>query len=638
MNSSKFAASLFSVAIFSIGWQGISMPAVQAQEDPCVTYKFFDKTFYREEPVTEYRWEEKEVMETSYKKKWVPVYQTEMLEKKSVSYRPVRKTSEREERYKVVEPVTVTKYREKETQETTYETDIEMREEEYVTRRPVIETVMQEKDFTVREKVTQQSYEYRDVTTLKPTTVEETSLVPVDVIVPGMALPTRPRMRWLSNGYYTDPGTGLTTYRRRGLHWTVPNSAPPVVSGLVPQTSSRLAYVPETVTKKEPIEISRYVDRVETRKVPVEVKRMEERVETRKVPVEVRRPKTVTRVEKIPYTETSYRETEKVRRVPVVEEVMQKVETIEPVEKTTAKWVEKEEAIETPKIVRRRVPYTTTRRVPYRVRMRVAVDSYGNAIGEPEPVNPRDIEFIRDTSSSSNSRSSTNRPSDSDLKSVLEDSRDRRPASFNVDDQSTTSPRSPAAADTTPSLSDKSSSETSGRSSGVRSILDRGEEFPETVRKFEPRTSLNPLGGEPVRVEVRSGDASRKAIETSQRKSTASNDSEDDFIQTDFSHPRANEHAQDRYEGSFSSGANLAASKDDVSSGDVSSGEAKTLRETGARQQGNTTTRLKPAIEFDPGLIRKPSIQDLRRPVRDMQKGDLDNVDGIERRNISEIY
>ena len=353
------------------------------------TWKTWTQTFTREEPVTEYRWEEKEVIETSYKKKMVPVYQTETVEEKSISYRPVTKTSERVENYKEIEPVTVTKYREREVCETKYDTVTEMREEKYIAKRPVTETVMRDKQFNVREKVTEQSVQYRDVTTYKPTAVEETTLTPTNVLVPGTAAATRPRLTWLRPGYYTDPASGLTAWRRRGLHWAAPSApAAAVVPALVPQTSTRTAYVPEVSREAEPIEISRFVDRVETRKVPVEVERIEETVETRKVPVEVKRARQVKRVEKIPYTETTYREVQKTRRVPVVEETLQKVETIEPVEKTTAKWVEKQEAIETPKIVRRKVAYQTTKKVPYTIKMRVRIDSYGNSIGEPEPADP----------------------------------------------------------------------------------------------------------------------------------------------------------------------------------------------------------------------------------------------------------
>ena len=477
---------IFSVACLFVITSVPLTEHVSAQTNGPITYKEYDQTFYREEPVKAWKWVEQEVMETSQKSRWVQEYDTQKLERTSVCYRPVEKTSERIENYKELEPVTVTKYREKKTEETSYETAVEMREETVVVKKPVIETQMREKEFTVREKVTEDSFEFKPITTLKPVAVPETTLVPTDVVVPGV-IGTRPRIKWLRPGNYVDPVTGLSVYRRRGLHWTNPTAAAAVVPALVPQTSSRIAYMPETTMKKEPIEISRYVDRVETRKVPVEVERMRETYETRKVPVEVRRPKTTVRVEKIPYQETTYREVQKTRKVPVVEKTMQKVETIEPYERTTARWVEKVEEVETPKTVRKKIEYTAMKKKPYTVRMRVAVDCFGNAVGEPEPVDPKWKTFF----------SSTNRPSDVELRNMEDTNRDRRPSSFNVDPGEDMDQRlpSPSPADLPPTLlgsttSNKPMMET-------HSVL-----VPETKKKVESSASLKTLVGPPLKVKT----------------------------------------------------------------------------------------------------------------------------------------
>lgn len=475
------------------------------------TWKTWAQTFTREEPVTEYRWEEKEVIETSYKKKMVPVYQTETVEEKSISYRPVTKTSERVENYKEIEPVTVTKFREREVCETKYDTVTEMREEKYISKRPVTETVMRDKQFNVREKVTETGVQYRDVTTYKPTTVEETTLTPTNVLVPGTVPTDRLRARWLRPGYYTDPATGLTAWRRRGLHWAAPSApAAAVVPALVPQTSARTAYVPEVTRKAEPVEISRFVDRVETRKVPVEVERIEETVETRKVPVEVKRARQVKRIEKIPYTETTYREVQKTRRVPVVEETLQKVETIEPVEKTTAKWVEKQEAIETPKIVRRKVAYTTTKKVPYTVKMRVRVDSYGNSIGEPEPADPQWRAWLKAMQEQGKpTMLETTVKSGESMKSVIEKPVYDKSSIYYTDPSfRPLGAAEPKAADTVPTLK-----ETAGKvrttppaintvnkpqvksNNRVRSIL-----VPETKQDIVSTTTMKTLGGAAVEI------------------------------------------------------------------------------------------------------------------------------------------
>ena len=362
--------------------------------------------------------------------------------------------------------------------------------------------------------------------------VAETTLTPTNVVVPALA--GRPRAAFLRPGYYTDPVSGLTAYRRRGLHWVAPPA--PVVPALVPQTTNRLAYVPQVEQKIEPIEISRFVDQVETRKVPVEVQRMEERVETRKVPVEVRRPRQVTKVERIPYTETTYQEVETVRRIPVIEETMQKVETIEPVEKTTARWVEKQEAIETPKIVRKKVAYTTTKRVPYTVMMRVAVDSFGNDIGEPEPVDPA----LRNKTEIS---TTTNRPSDETMQSVLERNRDNRPASFNVDPYPMTpTPASPTmgdgyqptGADAVPTL--KGSEMLKTRDNRVRSIL-----VPETTQSFAVKTNMQKLGGPAVKVETGKQETSTAVLKPATK---ADNPYEGKFVTSETSSQSGSEAKQ----------------------------------------------------------------------------------------------
>ena len=478
--------TIFTAVCLSFVFTPLAAHFVDAQTAGPITYKTYDQTFYREEPVKAWKWVEQKVTEKTQKSRWVQEYDTQKLERKKISYRPIEKTSERIEKYTELEPVTVTKYREKEIEETSFETAVEMREETVIVKKPVVETVMREKEFKVREKVTEESFEYKPTTTLKPVTVPETTLVPQNVIVPGVTN-ARPRVQWLRPGTYVDPATGYSVYRRRGLHWTNTAPAAAVVPALIPQTSSKIAYVPETTVKKEPIEISRFVDRVETRKVPVEVERIKETYETRKVPVEVRRPKKTVRVEKIPYKETTYREIEKTRKVPVVEKTMQKVETIEPYERTTAKWVEKVEEVETPKIVRKKIEYTSTKKVPYTVRMCVAVDCFGNPVGKPEPVDPRWKTFF----------STTNRPSDDDLKKDVVINRDRRPASFNVDSPSSPdfSLPTPAAADFPPTLKESTSS--TSTTDDTHSVL-----VPETETKIETSTSLKKIVGPPLEVKT----------------------------------------------------------------------------------------------------------------------------------------
>lgn len=558
--------TIFSAVCLSVVFTPYAAQIVDAQTAGPITYKTYDQTFHRAEPVKAWKWVEQKVTETTQKSRWVQEYDTEKLERTKVTYRPIEKTSERVEKYTELEPVTVTKYREKEIEETSYETAVEMREEKVLVKKPVVETVMREKEFKVREKVTEKSFEYKPVTTLKPVTVPETTLVPQNVIVPG-AVDARPRVQWLRPGTYVDPATGYSVHRRRGLHWT--NAAPTatVVPALVPQTSNTTAYVPETTVEKEPIEISRYVDRVETRKVPVEIERIKETYETREVPVEVRRPKTTVRVEKIPYKETTYREIEKTRKVPVVEKTMQKVETIEPYERTTAKWVEKVEEVQTPKIVRKKIEYTSTKKVPYTVRMRVAVDCYGNAVGKPEPVDARWKTFF----------STTDRPSDADLKKVVDENQDRRPASFNVD--STSSPdrglRTPAAADLPPTLKE-STSRTSAKDE-THSVL-----VPETETKIETSTSLKTLTGQPLEVKT-------------PMKPLSSEPSSAD------------------------------------SAGTRETEETSTLKPV-----AEAATEMVKEVPFDQNLLEAPAVPNIAPRTFDVEG--IDQVEGLKRRSIKNIY
>ena len=312
-------------------------------------------------PTTVTRCVEETVMEVEKQTKWKPVWQTEKRERRTTVLKPVKKTYDRVEKFSVMTPVTETKYREREIEETTYEEVTEMREERRVVRKPVVETEMREQAVPVRTKVTETQIRTENVTVLKPTTVTQTQLTPG----PAVAVPTglnnfRPQLQWLRRGSYSDPGTGLTTWRRPGLHWVQPPAAVAVPT-VVPTTVQATALVPEVVQRSEPIEVTRYVDKVELRKVPVEVTKMVEHVEVRKVPVTVRRPKVTKRVERIPYKETTYKEQIVTRTTPVTETTYQEVEQVEPYEEQTCRWVQYTEETKVPKVIRKRIDETIYR-------------------------------------------------------------------------------------------------------------------------------------------------------------------------------------------------------------------------------------------------------------------------------------
>ena len=312
-------------------------------------------------PVTVTRYVDETVMETERRTSWKPVWQTEKRERRTTVMKPVQKTYDKVEKYSVMKPVTETKYREREIEETTYEEVTEMREERRVVQKPVIETEMREEAVPVRTKVTETEMRTENVTVMKPVTVSQTQLTPGPAVAVNTGLDSfRPQLQFLRRGTYTDPVTGLNTWRRAGLHWVQPPTAVAVPT-VVPTTVQSTALVPQVVQRSEPVEVTRYVDKVELRKVPVEVRKMVEQVEVRKVPVTVRRPKTVRRVERIPYQETTYKEEVVTKRTPVTETSYEPVEQIEPYEEQTCRWVQKTEEIKVPKAVTRRIDETIYR-------------------------------------------------------------------------------------------------------------------------------------------------------------------------------------------------------------------------------------------------------------------------------------
>jgi hypothetical protein len=387
-----FSSRKFPVILLTAGMCFATINTASAQIPPAA-YRLVPKTIYEKRPVTQSRWLEETVLEKQRVTSYKPVWNTEKRERRTTVLKPIQKTSYREERTTVRKPITETKYREKRVEETSYETVTEMRDEEYVVRKPVVETQMREENVTVRRKVTENLVEVQEVTTMRPVVTTETQMVPTTVPVTQSALVTdtwqRPRLQWLRPGYYVDPATGLSTYRRPGFHWVQPTVAAQVTAltpALVPQQVNQTTYMAEKTERRRPIEISRYVDQVETRKVPVEVTRYVEETRTRRVPVTVRKPVTKVRIEKVPYTETRYIEQVVVNRVPVIETEYQEVTQVEPYEVEVASWKTITEEIEVPRVVRRRVDYETTETVARTIMMKVPIDACGVEIGPPTPL------------------------------------------------------------------------------------------------------------------------------------------------------------------------------------------------------------------------------------------------------------
>ena len=256
-----------------------------------------------------------------------------------------------------------------------------------------METEMRTESYTVRKPVTKKMIEVTKTTTFKPVVESETEMVSAQVPVIQLGSTpdanARPRAQWLQRGYYTDPSTGQTVYRKPGFHWVQPNTASASVGlapVLVPQEVSKLSFVPETTEERKPIEITRYVEEEKTRKVPVEVQKMVERTETRRVPYEVKVPKTTITTEKIPYKRTTYKEEVITKKVPYTRSTLKKVETIEPYEVEVPRWITKTEEVEVPKTVQRKVEYEVMQDVAKVVMMKIPLDVCGNPLAMPSPV------------------------------------------------------------------------------------------------------------------------------------------------------------------------------------------------------------------------------------------------------------
>ncbi|MFT7633493.1 MAG: hypothetical protein ACI87E_004549 [Mariniblastus sp.] len=365
----------------------IALP-VSAQ-DP-VGYKFEPRIVTETAPVTLTKW----VDETVNEKKTITTYkhvtQTETRYRTTTEYRPVQETSEREERTVVQKPIQETKFRRQETTSTTYDTVTEMRDEKYTVRKPVIETQMRSEQYTVRKPITEQLIEVQKTTTFKPVTNQNGSYTPGSAVIALRAVADpnqRQRLQMLAPGNYTDPATGQTVYRRRGLHWVQPSmTVAETAPTLFPNNANSVTYVPETTEVRKPVEITRYVDQTETRQVPVQVQKTIEQVETRKVPVTIRIPRTKTVVEDVPYTETTYRDVVTVTKVPVTTTTYEKFQTKEPYEVEVSRWIPVTEEVDVPRTVRRKVDYTEQRKVSRTVMYKIPVDALGNPVGKATAV------------------------------------------------------------------------------------------------------------------------------------------------------------------------------------------------------------------------------------------------------------
>ena len=356
----------------------------------CITYELVPRTSFKIQPRVLSGVVNETVMKAEQVTTYKPVWTRETRQRKSVVLKPIVKTSERVERFLVRRPIIETSYREREVEETTFETVTEYKEQRYLIEKPVIETQMREERVVVRKPVTTTVMQSENVTTLKPVTISETELVADSSIRNDLVLLTgRNRLRRLPSGFYVDPVTGLTEYKRRGLRW-VPDQAlavqPTLETTLIPREVRRTAYTPETVEVRKPVQVTRFVDQVETRKVPVQVETTSRRIETLRTPITVQKPVVKIKTERIPFEEVKYREEVYERRIPVTETTYQRVERVEPYEVEVCKWVAETKEIRVPRTVARRVEYSIDQVVPETTWKRVPVDAWGNIVPTEQSV------------------------------------------------------------------------------------------------------------------------------------------------------------------------------------------------------------------------------------------------------------
>ena len=371
-------ATLFATSMLAASFAQAQTP------DGCVQWKTYTDTVWVDQDVTE----DRVINETSYETKEVtksrPRWVSEEFQRTITEEKPVQQTSQRVVTRTVSKPVTTTKTRIKTRVEETFEDVTEMRDETYTVRKPVVETTYQSQQVRVRKPVTTRTMEKESVTVFRPQETTQTNLIPGTLLVPGGSnANTRPRIRFLQRGYYTDPITGQSVYRRPGLHWVNQQQSIPVT---VPQQQTSVTLVPETIVNEKPVETTTFVDEFETRKVPIETTRMVEETKTRKVPVTVRIPKRKIIEEKIPYTETTYVDETTTETVPYTETVMKTVTRKEPYTVMKESWQNYTETTRVPTTVTKKVPYVARYRVPYLVEVRVPLDANGNPVARGQQV------------------------------------------------------------------------------------------------------------------------------------------------------------------------------------------------------------------------------------------------------------
>jgi hypothetical protein len=389
------AVRLFSGAL-ALSAGAIPCASVHAQSPCCDSvYRLEYQTVYEERQVTAYRLECETVYDERQVTSYRPVWETEVRQRRYTVAKPVYETSEREETYFVDQPVWDERIEDRSYDVVRNVFETQEREERYFVNRPVWETLEREVSRTVRRPVVEtmerdECYTVmQPVTTLRAVQVDQGYFVEQQTYEPGRV---RNRLKWQDGACVVDPLTGRTAYQRGGLFWT-PVAGPGTVRvqrvyqpNIVTQQVPETTFQPQTVTRKVPVTVTRYVDEVIVERVPQQVCKMVHEEHVRRVPYTVCRPVRERVENKVPVKVCRIERQQMVRRVPVKTMRMVQEERVEDVPVRVCRQVAFEETVRVPRVVEKRVPMVYTYRVPRTMVYRVPLDPCGNPIVYDGPV------------------------------------------------------------------------------------------------------------------------------------------------------------------------------------------------------------------------------------------------------------
>jgi len=357
---------------------------VQAQTCCEPSYRLVYKTVYDQQPVTTYKLQYETVMRPREVTTLKPVWTTEKRQKTYRVAKPVMETSVRQETYKVYKPIWTTKYEERSYNRVRYVTETQNRQERIVVNKPVWSTETRQQRQIVRKQVAETVMQDRQYTTFEPITTCRTQMVDrggyatQNVCVPGAV---SNRLRWLQPGVVNDAATGVSYYRRGGLHWVPQQAASRVVAqrvyvpNMVAQQIKETRMQPKVVTQKVPVTVNRCVEEVVLKPYQVQVCKMQQEVQVRNTPIKVCKPVTERITYKVPIRTCNMQEQVMVRKIPVTTCRWEYETKVEPYEVrvcrlqrevkvvndpcTVATWKKEVQMCQKPRTVVMRVPTST---------------------------------------------------------------------------------------------------------------------------------------------------------------------------------------------------------------------------------------------------------------------------------------